>query len=177
MFELDLNDYVGPAHGLKQAGYATSPNYVEKLISLIEKYDLSRFDKHNTDTKEHELFSSYNYGFPFLFGLGLTYVNDSRYIISADVSSSFIFNSSSMGVGVCLFHDLYTQLSVNGIYHGFYEDNIHKISYGINPKLSYFISTKDDKKILVNFGVIYSFKKINNFSFFPSISLSYLIDN
>ena len=42
---------------------------------------------------------------------------------------------------------------------------------------SYFISTKDDKKILVNFGVIYSFKKINNFSFFPSISLSYLIDN
>ena len=177
LFELDLNDYVGWAHGLKKAGYATSPNYAEKLISLIEKYDLSRFDKHNTELKEQELFLSYNYGFPFIFGLGLNYVNDSRYIISADVSSSFIFNSSSIGVGVCLFHDLYTQLSVNGIYHGFYEDNIHKISYGINPKLSYFLSTKDDKKILVNLGVIYSFKKINNYSFFPSISLSYLINN
>ena len=82
LFELDLNDYVGWAHGLKKAGYATSPNYAEKLISLIEKYDLSKFDKHNTGTKEQELFLSYNYGFPFIFGLGLTYVNDNRYIIS-----------------------------------------------------------------------------------------------
>ena len=177
LFELDLNDYEGWAHGLKKAGYATSPNYAEKLISLIEKYDLGRFDKHNTGTKEQELFLSYNYGFPFIFGLGLTHVNDNRYIISADVSSSFIFNSSSMGVGICLSRNLYTQLSVNGIYHGFYEDNIHKISYGINPKISYFLSTKEDEKILVNLGLIYSFNKINNYSLFPSISLSYLIDN
>ena len=177
LFELDLNDYEGWAHGLKKAGYATSPNYAEKLISLIEKYDLSRFDKHNNGNIAQELFLSYNYGFPFIFGLGLTYVNDNRYIISADVSSSFIFNSTSMGIGFCLSRELYTQLSVNGIYHGFYEDKVHKISYGINPKLSYFLSTKDDKKILVNLGLIYSFKKINNYSFFPSISLSYLIDN
>ena len=177
LFELDLNDYKGWAHGLKKAGYATSPNYAEKLISLIEKYNLSRFDKYSTNTKEQELLLSYNYGFPFIFGLGLNYFNENGYIISADISSSFIFNSSSVGIGVCLSRDLYTQLSVNGIYHGFYEDKVHKISYGINPKLSYLFSTKDDKEILVNLGFIYSFEKINDYSFFPSISLSYLIDN
>lgn len=45
LFELDKNDYLGWANGLKTAGYATNPRYAELLISLVERYDLSRFDR------------------------------------------------------------------------------------------------------------------------------------
>ncbi len=45
LFELDKNDYIGWANGLKQAGYATNPRYAELLINLVERYDLHRFDR------------------------------------------------------------------------------------------------------------------------------------
>ena len=35
---------MGWAHGLKNAGYATDPAYAQKLISLIERYDLHQYD-------------------------------------------------------------------------------------------------------------------------------------
>lgn len=44
LFDLDPGDYKGWAYGLKKAGYATDPKYAEKLISIIEEYELSRFD-------------------------------------------------------------------------------------------------------------------------------------
>ncbi len=44
LFDLDKNDYVGWARGLKKAGYATNPRYPELLISLIERYQLSQYD-------------------------------------------------------------------------------------------------------------------------------------
>jgi len=37
-------DYRNWAYGLKQAGYATNPAYPESLISLIERYELYRYD-------------------------------------------------------------------------------------------------------------------------------------
>lgn len=45
LFELRTTDYKGWAKGLKKAGYATDPKYPHKLIDLIEKYDLARYDK------------------------------------------------------------------------------------------------------------------------------------
>ncbi len=44
LFELSLTDYKGWAHGLKAAGYATNPTYAERLINLIEKYELYQYD-------------------------------------------------------------------------------------------------------------------------------------
>lgn len=44
LFELDKNDYRGWAEGLKKAGYATNPKYAKLLISLIERYELYRYD-------------------------------------------------------------------------------------------------------------------------------------
>jgi LysM repeat protein len=44
LFDLNPGDYEGWAHGLKKAGYATDPTYAFKLISIIEVYDLHRFD-------------------------------------------------------------------------------------------------------------------------------------
>ena len=38
------HDYRKWANGLKSVGYATDRNYAEKLIGVIEKYNLNRFD-------------------------------------------------------------------------------------------------------------------------------------
>lgn len=44
LFDLPHTDYRAWAYGLKRAGYATSPTYAEKLIRIIETYELYRFD-------------------------------------------------------------------------------------------------------------------------------------
>ena len=44
LFKLKSTDYKGWAHGLKKAGYATSPTYASSLIHLIELYDLQKYD-------------------------------------------------------------------------------------------------------------------------------------
>ena len=45
LFDLKRTNYKSWAKGLKKAGYATDPKYSKKLISLIERYSLDRFDK------------------------------------------------------------------------------------------------------------------------------------
>lgn len=44
LFKLKKDDYSAWAHGLKAAGYATDPKYPDKLIGLIERYDLAAYD-------------------------------------------------------------------------------------------------------------------------------------
>lgn len=44
LFSLKKTDYKGWAKGLKKAGYAEDPAYPTKLISLIERYELYRYD-------------------------------------------------------------------------------------------------------------------------------------
>lgn len=44
LFKLPKGDYVAWAKGLKSAGYATDPKYPEKLIGLIERYELYKYD-------------------------------------------------------------------------------------------------------------------------------------
>jgi LysM repeat protein len=45
LFELDITDYKGWAKGLKKAGYATSPQYADRLIKIIEDTELYTLDK------------------------------------------------------------------------------------------------------------------------------------
>ena len=44
LFKLGKDDYKAWAKGLKAAGYATDPKYPDKLISLIERYQLQKYD-------------------------------------------------------------------------------------------------------------------------------------
>ncbi|WP_395065343.1 glucosaminidase domain-containing protein [Flavobacterium sp.] len=44
LFKLDKNDYKGWAKGLKNAGYATDIAYPTKLIGLVERYQLQKYD-------------------------------------------------------------------------------------------------------------------------------------
>jgi len=45
LFRLSTLDYKGWARGLKACGYATNPNYADKLIGLIELYNLNDLDE------------------------------------------------------------------------------------------------------------------------------------
>ena len=44
LFDLNKDDYKSWAYGLKAAGYATDIKYPDKLIALIERYQLNQFD-------------------------------------------------------------------------------------------------------------------------------------
>ncbi len=44
LFDLSITDYKSWAKELKKCGYATDPNYPERLINLIEKYSLNQYD-------------------------------------------------------------------------------------------------------------------------------------
>ena len=57
LFKHKITDYKAWARGLKKAGYATDPQYPKKLISLIERYKLYRydiFDKKKKNKKERD---------------------------------------------------------------------------------------------------------------------------
>ncbi|WP_340203467.1 glucosaminidase domain-containing protein [Ascidiimonas sp. W6] len=63
LFKLRKDDYKGWARGLRKAGYATDKKYPQKLIALIERYELYRYDREvikgnrnrakKEDTKRH----------------------------------------------------------------------------------------------------------------------------
>jgi flagellum-specific peptidoglycan hydrolase FlgJ len=44
LFTYEKDDYKAWAKGLRAAGYATDPNYPDKLISYIERYNLHQYD-------------------------------------------------------------------------------------------------------------------------------------
>ncbi len=44
LFSLDIMDYKAWARTLKEDGYATNPQYADRLISLIERFNIARLD-------------------------------------------------------------------------------------------------------------------------------------
>ncbi|MDR1724021.1 MAG: glucosaminidase domain-containing protein [Tannerella sp.] len=44
LFKLDIHDYKGWAYGLQACGYATDKSYGEKLVRIIETYELYKYD-------------------------------------------------------------------------------------------------------------------------------------
>jgi hypothetical protein len=54
LFDLQTTDYKGWASGLQTAGYATDRAYANKLIKLIEDYQLYEFDTSPNKSKKHQ---------------------------------------------------------------------------------------------------------------------------
>ncbi|MDU1889114.1 MAG: glucosaminidase domain-containing protein [Dysgonomonas sp.] len=52
LFRLNITDYQGWARGLQQCGYATDKAYANKLIKLIEDYELYLHDKQGTSAEK-----------------------------------------------------------------------------------------------------------------------------
>lgn len=44
LYDLEASDYAGWARGLSRCGYATDPNYADKLVAIIERYGLYGYD-------------------------------------------------------------------------------------------------------------------------------------
>ncbi|WP_299110902.1 glucosaminidase domain-containing protein [uncultured Winogradskyella sp.] len=55
LFKLKPNDYKGWAKGLRAAGYATDRKYPQKLISLIERYKLYKYDNDVLENNDVEI--------------------------------------------------------------------------------------------------------------------------
>jgi Mannosyl-glycoprotein endo-beta-N-acetylglucosaminidase len=53
LFDIEPSDYKKWAEGLKACGYATDELYAEKLVNIIETYNLSRFDT-NTNLEDSD---------------------------------------------------------------------------------------------------------------------------
>ena len=42
---LEAKDYQSQARGLQSSGYATDPDYADKLIAMIEEWQLTQYDQ------------------------------------------------------------------------------------------------------------------------------------
>lgn len=58
LFTYHIEDYKAWARGLKRAGYATARDYAERLISIVERYNLSQYDKIAVQTNSDEVAST-----------------------------------------------------------------------------------------------------------------------
>lgn len=75
LFRLKITDYKGWAHGLKRAGYATDPRYADRLIGIIELYELDKYDRRGSWKRVEEEEAIANPHQPYLS-------NDLVYIIA-----------------------------------------------------------------------------------------------
>lgn len=81
LFNYRRDDYKKWAYGLRQAGYATDKKYPQKLIALIERYNLDKYDKEVVKggldtvrkTKSYEVFTHVIAKGETLYGLSRKY--------------------------------------------------------------------------------------------------------
>ncbi len=81
LFELDPKDYKKWAYGLKKAGYATARNYHKKLIEIIKRYNLDKYDDWGMEFEEEMVADEQ----PLLAQApinGYLYNNDVRYVLA-----------------------------------------------------------------------------------------------
>lgn len=81
LFKLKITDYKGWARGLQKCGYATDRAYANKLIKVIEDYELYRYDSgkvHKLSRREREKlkFPKQNYTIFKTFGLLYVYAKE-----------------------------------------------------------------------------------------------------
>ncbi len=93
LFQLELTDYKGWAHGLKAAGYATAPQYANSLISLIERFSLAQFDKQAGKKKKKSKKSEF-------FEKHTVYRNNKNYFIVVEVGDDMATISKATGVSL-----------------------------------------------------------------------------
>ena len=81
LFRLKITDYKGWARGLQKCGYATDRAYANKLIKVIEDYELYRYDsgkiqKPTHQEKKKQKYPSVSYTIYKTFGLLYVYAKE-----------------------------------------------------------------------------------------------------
>lgn len=85
LFSLKQTDYRGWAQGLKKAGYATDRSYATKLISIIEDYELYKYDTKSMSKREERRWQKELKKKPWLANPHDVYIaNGIAYVIARD---------------------------------------------------------------------------------------------
>ena len=85
LFELKITDYKGWARGLKKAGYATDRSYANRLISIIEDYNLYKYDSKGMSRREARRWQRLIKKKPWLVNPHQVYIaNDLAYVVARD---------------------------------------------------------------------------------------------
>jgi len=172
LFKYKKTDYKKWSKGLKKAGYATNPKYPTLLIDLIEKYDLSRFDKETEE--ERQLYFANSYGLPYLTGIGAYYFNkESLYFM--EVNTSFVFSEASVGYNNEILNMFYAGVNAGILYVPIDEPTV--IPH-ISSEIMY--KTEKQKKLLIRGGVQIPLSDIHllseSFNIIPYFKLTYLLN-
>ncbi|MBR9921873.1 MAG: LysM peptidoglycan-binding domain-containing protein [Bacteroidetes bacterium] len=96
LFRIDPTDYKSWAKGLKKSGYATSATYDKKLISIIERFDLHKFDLMSSPDIFTEISPTHKEDD---IRIGITHNNDVKVIVASSDDTPF---SISQRTGVSL---------------------------------------------------------------------------
>ena len=169
LFLLSQTNYKAWAKGLKKAGYATNPKYPSLLIDLIEKYDLSRFDKSSAQQKN--FYFAHSYGLPYFSGIGAYYFNK-KSLYFTEVNTSFVFSDANLGYHYELLDNFYTGANAGIIYLPTKEETIIT---QIAVELMYKKSSKKQQynSVLIRGGVQLPLMEID-YQFIPYLRLTYL---
>ncbi|MEC8853315.1 MAG: hypothetical protein VYD33_02610, partial [Bacteroidota bacterium] len=170
LFLLSPTNYKAWAKGLKKAGYATNSKYSTLLINLIEKYDLSKFDKSSAQQKK--LFFAHSYGLPYLSGIGAYYFNK-KSLYFTEVNTSFVFSDANLGYHYELLDNFYTGANAGIIYLPTKEETIIT---QIAAELMYKKSSKKQEynSVLIRGGVQLPLIMEIDYQFIPYLRLTYL---
>jgi len=106
LFSLKKDDYKGWAKGLKKAGYATDPKYPNKLIRIIETYNLDQYDREVLGKKSKKKKNSPKDDRPsYTVKKGDTLYSISRKfnLSVADLKAYNNLNSNTLSIGQVLF--------------------------------------------------------------------------
>ena len=113
LFKLKKSDYKGWAKGLKKAGYAEDPAYPTKLINLIERYGLQRYDEYTMkDVKRADgvAFETYETG-----GRRTIYKSNSLLYVFGNTGDTFKSLGKEVGVSrrkLIKYNDLYKDYNI-----------------------------------------------------------------
>lgn len=103
LFTHELDDYKSWAKGLRKAGYATDPKYPQKLISIIEKYELHEHDvavlgKNSKKSKKKKDINTYK-TYTVVKGDTLYSLSRKFKISVEDIKKKNRLNSSTISIG------------------------------------------------------------------------------
>ncbi len=85
LFKLKITDYKGWARGLKKAGYATDPSYANRLITIIEDYELYKYDSRGMSKRDARNWEKELKKKPWLANPHQVYIaNDIAYVVARD---------------------------------------------------------------------------------------------
>ncbi|MDR0962949.1 MAG: glucosaminidase domain-containing protein [Mediterranea sp.] len=88
LFSLKITDYKAWARGLKTAGYATDPSYANRLITIIEDYELYKYDAEALDKRDTRRIEKELQKKPWLANPHQVYLaNDIAYVVARDGDS------------------------------------------------------------------------------------------